>query len=62
MAINVLPSDTLLECLKERAPDLGEKSINLFRSAVNQSKSDLLETYIRPNLLSAQLLHLRRRR
>ena len=52
MAINVLPSDTLLECLKERVADLGEKSVNLFRNAVNRSKSDLLESYILPNLLS----------
>src|SRR5260370_29697044 len=52
MAINVLPSDTLLECLKERVANLGEKSVNLFQNAVKRSKSDLLESYIRPNLIS----------
>jgi hypothetical protein len=52
VAINVLPSDILLECLKERVANLGEKSVNLFQNAVKRSKSDLLESYIRPNLLS----------
>jgi hypothetical protein len=31
MAINVLPSDTLLGCLKEHVADLGEQGVNLFR-------------------------------
>jgi hypothetical protein len=52
VAINVLPSDTLLECLKERADSLGDKSVSLFHTAVKRSKSDLLESYILPNLLS----------
>jgi hypothetical protein len=52
VAINVLPSDTLLECVKERVVDLGAQGVNLFRSALNRSKSDLLECYLRPNLLS----------
>jgi hypothetical protein len=52
VAINVLPSDTLFECLKERVANLGEKSVNLFQNAEKRSKSDLLETYIRPNLLA----------
>lgn len=52
MAINVLPSDTLLECLKGHVADLGEQGVNLFRCAVNKSKSDLIEYYLRPNLLS----------
>jgi hypothetical protein len=51
VAINILPSDTLLECLKERV-DLSAQGVNLFRSAVNGSKSDLLECYLRPNSLS----------
>jgi hypothetical protein len=53
LAINVLPSDALLECLKEGAADLGEQGINLFRQAVKRSKSDLLENYLKPNLLCA---------
>src|SRR5215831_18891207 len=52
MAIKALPSDTLLEHLKEQAADLGKQGVNLFRSALNKSKSDLIEFYIRPNLLS----------
>jgi hypothetical protein len=51
MAIDILPSDTLLECLKERVYDLGGQGINLFRNAVGKSKSDLLDHYIRPHLL-----------
>ena len=50
MAINILPSATLLECLEERANDLGGQGVNLFRNAVAKSKSDLLDQYIRPNL------------
>src|SRR5690242_5105343 len=42
----------MLECLKERVANMGEKSVNLFRNAVKRSKSDLLESYILPNLLS----------
>ena len=52
MAINVLPSDALLECLKERVANLGEKSVSLFQNAVKRPKSDLIESYIRPNLIS----------
>lgn len=51
MAIPVLPSDTLLECLKEHAHDLGGQGINLFRNAVAKSKSNLLDYYIQPHLL-----------
>jgi hypothetical protein len=51
MAIDILPSDTLLECLKERVYDLGGQGVNLFRNAVSKSKSDLLDHYIRPHLL-----------
>ena len=52
MAINVLPSDTLLEYLKEQVADLGEQGINLFRSALNKPRSDFIEFYLRPNLIS----------
>src|ERR1700751_2336193 len=52
MAINVLPSDTLMERLKERVYDLGGQGVNLFRNAVSKSKSHLLDHYIRPHLLS----------
>ena len=52
LAINVLPSDTLFECLKERVADLGDKSVSLFKSAVKRPKSDLIEYYLRPNLFS----------
>ena len=52
MAINVLPSDTLLECLKERVHDLGGQGVNLFRNAVGGSKSGLLDHYILPHLLT----------
>jgi hypothetical protein len=51
VAITVLPSDTLMACLKEHADDLGGQGINLFRNAVGGSKSNLLDSYIRPHLL-----------
>ncbi len=51
MAIPILPSDTLLECLKEHAHDLGGQGINLFRNAIYGTKSKLLDSYIRPHLL-----------
>jgi hypothetical protein len=50
VAINVLPSEALLGCLKERISVLGDKGVNLFHAAVKRSKSDLIERYIRPNL------------
>src|SRR5260221_4903732 len=52
LAIQVLPLDTLFECLKEHASDLGGQAINLFQTAAKKSKSDLLDYYLRPNLLS----------
>ena len=52
LAINVLPSDTLFECLKERVADLGDKSVSIFQNAVKRPKSDLIEYYLRPTLLS----------
>lgn len=51
MAITVLPSDTLLGCLKEHAHDLGGQGVNLFRNAVAKSTSSLLDHYIRPHLI-----------
>jgi hypothetical protein len=51
MAIDILPSDILLACLKEHATDLGGKGINLFQTAVSRSKSDLIELYLRPKLI-----------
>lgn len=51
MAIEVLPSDTLMECLKERADELGGQGINLFTNAVKKTQSKLLDFYIRPHLL-----------
>jgi hypothetical protein len=51
MAIDMLPSDTLLGCLKEHAYDLGGQGVNLFHNAVAKSKSDLLDHYVRPHLL-----------
>jgi hypothetical protein len=51
LAIQVLPLDTLFECLKDHASELGGQDINLFDSAVKKSKSDLLDYYLRPNLL-----------
>jgi hypothetical protein len=51
VAITVLPSDTLMVCLKEHADDLGGQGINLFRNAVSGTKSKLLDQYIQPHLL-----------
>jgi len=46
-----LPSEALLGCLKERISVLGDKGVVLFQAALKRSKSDLIERYIRPNLL-----------
>ena len=51
MAITELSSDALRACLSQRKAELGGQGINLFQSALNRSKSDLLELYLRPNLL-----------
>jgi hypothetical protein len=52
MAINVLSSDALLERLEQKRSDLGGQGVNQFRASLERSKSDLLEHYIRPHLLS----------
>src|ERR1051326_8257722 len=46
-----LSSDTLMACLSSKRDALGGQGINLFRSALKKSKSDLLELYLQPNLL-----------
>src|SRR6266576_2999276 len=46
-----LSSDMLMACLSSKRDTLGGQGINLFQSALNRSKSDLLELYLRPNLL-----------
>jgi len=47
-----LSPDTLRACLSSKRDTLGGQGINLFLSALKKSKSDLLELYLRPNLLS----------
>jgi hypothetical protein len=47
----VLASDTVLACLEAVRPDLGGQGVNLFRAALKKSKSDLFDTFIRPNLI-----------
>src|SRR4029077_57202 len=51
VAIQELSTDTLLACLAEKRNELGGQGTNLFQSALNKSKSDLLELFLRPNLL-----------
>src|SRR5688572_20894819 len=51
MAIEILPLDILLGCLKEHAAELGGRGINLFQTALKKPKSDLVELYLRPKLL-----------
>src|ERR1051326_4669993 len=46
-----LSSDTLVACLSSKRDELGGQGVNLFLSALKKSKSDLLELYLRPNLL-----------
>ena len=51
MSIKEVSSDTVLACLWRKRDELGGQGINLFRSALSRSNSDLLELYLRPNLI-----------
>lgn len=46
-----LSSNTLVACLSNKRDAIGGQGINLFQSALKRSKSDLVELYLRPNLL-----------
>lgn len=54
VAISVLAPDAVLACLERARNSLGGQGINLFRTALNRSKSDLLDFFIRPNLIKSK--------
>lgn len=49
--VSVLASDTVLVCLEAARADLGGRGVKLFSAALQKSKSHLLDTFIRPNLV-----------
>src|SRR5215467_9782797 len=52
MTIVIVSSDTVLACLGQKRSELGGQAVNQFRMSLRRSKSDLLDLYIRPHLLS----------
>src|SRR5580704_13635374 len=52
VAINILAPDAVLAHLENARDRLGGQGINLFRAALTRSKSDLLDRFIRPNLIA----------
>jgi hypothetical protein len=52
VVINVLAPNAVLAPLESARDSLGGQGVNLFRAALNKSKSDLLDRFIRPNLIT----------
>jgi hypothetical protein len=52
VAIDILLPDAVMRCLEGARYQLGGQGINQFRMALKRSKSDLLDRYIRPNLIT----------
>ena len=52
VAINVLAPDAVLARLENVRDSLREQGVKLFAAALNRSKSDLLDGFIRPNLIT----------
>ena len=63
LAINVLPSDTLFECLKERVANLGEKSVSLFSKCCQAIKiGSAGKLHTTKSALFGEFVHLHRGR
>jgi hypothetical protein len=52
VSIDVLTPDAVLARLESARDSLGAQGTNLFRAALDRSKSDLLDNFIRPNLIT----------
>jgi hypothetical protein len=52
VAIEALASGVLLDRLEAHRQQLGGQGVNLFRTALAKSKSDLLDAFIRPHLIT----------
>jgi hypothetical protein len=52
VAISILSPDTVTRCLEGARDELGGQGVNLFRAALNKQKSDLLDRFIRPKLIT----------